>query len=636
MAYTELVKNFNRIRDYMREFYIYGFKSRDEYTKKSARSYDDERRRLASWLGENMQFRQTTEGKNVFLSIDSRMLHHNPLYKAWKTKSFTDGDITLHFILMDIFATGESMTVSDISERIDDYLAAFANPRLFDESTIRKKLKEYVGEGLLEKKKQGKTMYYRKAPNLAFYDADVLDFFSEIAPCGVIGSFLLDKRKRQKENFAFNHHYITGAIDSEIVSQLFQAMHENRMVCMRGVNRKENVSEIKVLPLQIFISVQNGRQYVMAYEQKHKRISSFRIDNIVKITPGNTSDRLEELRGQLEKMKSHMWGVSTQSRSGMRMETVTFTVRYGYGEQHIHQRLEREKRCGYAEIIKAAIDHPLQKEEMRKIIQHYAFEESVLNIEPALTEERWQLLQPDGTTIIHKQPSMPLTTIQKQWLKAISLDERIRLFLDEPLDFGDVAPLFTPDDFYVFDKYADGDNYSDENYIRNFRMILDAIKNGQPLKVEMYNHKGKPIEMILLPRYLEYSEKDDKFRVVGYGQKLGGTVNLGRIIRCEHYANEEGIRFTRRIPKRKRSVIFELTDERKALERVLLHFAHYEKQAEKLEGNRYKITVNYDKDDETEIVIRILSFGPMIKAIAPGHFVDLIKERLLRQKSCGL
>lgn len=351
MAYTELVKNFNRIRDYMREFYIYGFKSRDEYTKKSARSYDDERRRLASWLGEYMQFRQTTEGKNVFLSIDSRMLHHNPLYKAWKAKSFTDGDITLHFILMDIFATGEALTVSDISERIDDYLAAFAKPRLFDESTIRKKLKEYVGEGLLEKKKQGKTMYYRKAPDLAFYDTDVLDFFSEIVPCGVIGSFLLDKGKRQEENFAFKHHYITGAIDSEIVSQLFQAMHENRMVCMRVVNRKETVSEIKVLPLQIFISVQNGRQYVMAYEQKHKQISSFRIDNIVKIIPGNTSDRLEELRGQLEKMKSHMWGVSTQSRSGMRMEMVTFTVRYGYGEQHIHQRLEREKRCGYVEKI---------------------------------------------------------------------------------------------------------------------------------------------------------------------------------------------------------------------------------------------------------------------------------------------
>ena len=105
MAYSELVKNFKRIRDYMRDFYIYGFKSRDEYTRKSARSYDDERRRLESWLGDYMQFRQTGDGKNVFISIDSRVTHHNPLYKAWKTKSFTDGDITLHFILMDILAS---------------------------------------------------------------------------------------------------------------------------------------------------------------------------------------------------------------------------------------------------------------------------------------------------------------------------------------------------------------------------------------------------------------------------------------------------------------------------------------------------------------------------------------------------
>ena len=49
-----------------------------------------------------MQFRQTPEGKNVFISIDSRLSNHNPLYKAWKTKSFIDGDITLHFILFDI------------------------------------------------------------------------------------------------------------------------------------------------------------------------------------------------------------------------------------------------------------------------------------------------------------------------------------------------------------------------------------------------------------------------------------------------------------------------------------------------------------------------------------------------------
>ena len=34
MAYSELVKSFERIRNYMREFYVYGFKSRDEYGMK--------------------------------------------------------------------------------------------------------------------------------------------------------------------------------------------------------------------------------------------------------------------------------------------------------------------------------------------------------------------------------------------------------------------------------------------------------------------------------------------------------------------------------------------------------------------------------------------------------------------------
>lgn len=200
MAYSELVKNFNRIRDYMREFYVYGFKSREEYTGKSARSYDDERRRLESWLGDYMQFRRTPEGKNVFLSIDSRLSRHNPLYKAWKAKSFTDGDITLHFILMDILAPdGEAMSVGEITGRMDEYLSAFEEPRLFDESTVRKKLREYAAEGILAVEKRGKTLYYRRVSDAVQCDADVLDFFSEVSLCGVIGSFLLDKAGADKE-----------------------------------------------------------------------------------------------------------------------------------------------------------------------------------------------------------------------------------------------------------------------------------------------------------------------------------------------------------------------------------------------------------------------------------------------------
>lgn len=355
MAYSELIKNFQRVRDYMREFYIYGFKSRDEFNKKSARSYDDERRRLESWLGEYMGFRQTSEGKNIFISIDSRLSNHNPLYKGWKTKSFTDGDITLHFILFDILSSPEIlMSLGEITAEVDRILSVFAEPRCFDESTVRKKLKEYVSEGLITTEKKGKLLYYRRAADSKQYGTDCLDFFSEIAPCGVVGSYLLDKVDEHDKHFAFKHHYITSAIDSEIVFLLFQAMREKRNIIIETVNRhKPQTAENFVVPLRIFISVQSGRQYLLAYVPRYKRLTSYRIDHILAVKMMDECQAFDFWRDKLKKAQSHMWGVSTQSTSGARMEYVEFTVTYRDDEKHIHRRLEREKRCGTVERVDA-------------------------------------------------------------------------------------------------------------------------------------------------------------------------------------------------------------------------------------------------------------------------------------------
>lgn len=288
-----------------------------------------------------------------------------------------------------------------------------------------------------------------------------------------------------------------------------------------------------------------------------------------------------------------------------------------------------------AEILKEAANHPLQENELRQIIKRHAFEESILNIEPALKEGRWQLLKADGTTPIVQAPTMPLTRIQKRWLKAISLDPRIRLFQDKVIDFPDIKPLFTKDDYDVFDQYVDGDPYEDADYIARFRLILDAIKNRYPLDIEMESGKGKAISLRLLPEYLEYSEKDDKFRLIGSDGWLGGTVNLGRIISCKRCENNGDVSIASKLTAARQTVTFELVDQRNALERVLLHFAHFEKQAKRLDSDRYRVTVKYEKDDETEMVIRILSFGPMVKVVAPVHFINLIKERLISQKSWG-
>ena len=61
--FQELIKNFDRIRDYMRQFYIYGFKVRNDFDSRSARTYDNERRRIESWLGDYTCSSYTTKGK---------------------------------------------------------------------------------------------------------------------------------------------------------------------------------------------------------------------------------------------------------------------------------------------------------------------------------------------------------------------------------------------------------------------------------------------------------------------------------------------------------------------------------------------------------------------------------------------
>lgn len=351
--YNERIKNFERIREYMREFYVYGFKSRDEFSQKSARSYDDEKRRIESWLGDYMRFSQTPDGKNCFLSIDSRACPHNPLFKAWKTSSFTDGDITLHFILFDILHSPDvTMTVSEILEEMNDhYLSFFKDPMSVDESTLRKKMKEYTEAGLLHAEKEGRQVRYRRTEDSDLSEhTDLLDFFSEIAPCGVIGSFLLDKGRRATEAFAFKHHYITHTLDSEVLCDLFLAMREKREVTIENQSRRSGLIRDRVIPLRVYISAQNGRQYVLAYCLRMKKIRVFRTDYLRSVEIGEPNDRFEELREKLDRMGQHMWGVMTRKNETC-TQRVLFDIHIDDGEEYIIQRLEREKRCGTVERL---------------------------------------------------------------------------------------------------------------------------------------------------------------------------------------------------------------------------------------------------------------------------------------------
>ncbi len=353
MAYSELIKSFAKIREYVSQFYVYGFKSRGEYTAKSARSYDNERRRIESWLGEYMQFRNSAGGKNTFLALDSRAVSHNPLYSAFKAKSFTENDINLHFYILDILAEGEEKTVSELLDSIsEDYLSAFESAEVIDESTLRKKLREYEKLGLIKSRKQGRTLIYSRSGDsveLASW-REAVAFFSEEDPLGVVGSFILDKYDSQSSDFTFKHHYILHALESEILEALFEAMRSHMATQLSiYIPRQDNVRVHKLLPLKIYCSTQSGRRYVLGYHYEFRRMVFFRLDNIKKVKSIDVDPDYEKHFENAEKFKHNVWGVSTSSRR--EFDHIEMTVFVDDNEEYIINRLERERRYGRLDAV---------------------------------------------------------------------------------------------------------------------------------------------------------------------------------------------------------------------------------------------------------------------------------------------
>lgn len=281
-------------------------------------------------------------------------------------------------------------------------------------------------------------------------------------------------------------------------------------------------------------------------------------------------------------------------------------------------------------ILAEAADNTMTDSRLTEIVQEKAFSESVLSIPASLKSGDWPLLDSELHSVLHHTPTMPLTTLQKRWMKALLTDPRIALFQPDTSGLEDVEPLFRPDTFVLFDRYADGDPYTDPDYIACFQTISRAIREHRQIRIRFRGHTGIRHSRACVPYRLEYSAKDDKFRILVTGVHRLNTINMARVRSCEllDEVNPRSITLPR---EHTQELTLLLRDERNALERVLLHFSHFEKETRKLDDRLYQIKLRYDRDDETELLIRVLSFGPVLEVAAPDAFRQLMLNRIQKQ-----
>lgn len=352
-GFSELIKNFGKTRDYVRDFFIYGCKVRNDFDRRSLRTYSDEKRRAESWMGEYMRYDDSVHGRSVSISVDSGHIPENPLYNAYYSKSFTDNDIRLHFLLEDILCDGKHRTLKELTDILSaDY------GMLSDEQTVRNKLREYVDEGLITAEKSGKTFRYSLSKERAddYFSKykgldDAVKFFSETQHFGIVGNSILRLLSIKNDIFFIKHNYIIHTLEDILIPDILSAIDEKRSITFRTFSSRKQAdaegTENEAVPMKILVSLQTGRRYLAAYIPGVKRFSAFRLDYMKSVKKGSICENFDSLKAKFDRNMSHCFGVSF----GMRSQTGTVTpMKITFyadevKEPYIIERLEREKRC---------------------------------------------------------------------------------------------------------------------------------------------------------------------------------------------------------------------------------------------------------------------------------------------------
>jgi len=345
--YRDTIKSMAKVRGYMRDLYVYGFRTRRDFERKSARTYDNERRRIESWLGDYIRFDHSAKGKSVCISLDSAAVENNPLFVAWRSKSYTDNDIVLHFLLTDALAGGGELSAPELTERLSAGYDA-----VFDLQTVRGKLREYEREGIVTSRKEGKALRYRlcsdQLSQLPHSESltDAVAFFSQTAVGGYIGSTIMAHEEGYTTPVRYKHNYIAHTQDDGVALELLDCAREGRKCRIKGISkRNRNSFDVTCVPLRILDSVQTGRRYVVVYDLRPRRLTSLRLDCIDSIEQQELypdADKLRELERETAPMR---WGVSYNG--SRRTEQLCLKLHIDERtEQHVLRRIEREGRGG--------------------------------------------------------------------------------------------------------------------------------------------------------------------------------------------------------------------------------------------------------------------------------------------------
>lgn len=309
----------------------------------------------------------------------------------------------------------------------------------------------------------------------------------------------------------------------------------------------------------------------------------------------------------------------------------------------------------YFQVVSCILDEasiqPATKAGIQSVFDEMGFLESGFTMIPKLTDGTWNFLDQTGHDLfIAKLDSLedvPLTNLQRSWIKALLEDVRFQLFFTDD-EFSQlqtalkgIPPLYHPAAFYNTEQFTDGDDFLDPKYKMHFQRITESIKLGHIIHLRYQSPRDRIVDLDFFPCNIHYSTPDNKLRILG-AQYIEGkakrlvTINLSRILTIDEdsYHPERVFSITKALQQKlpPEPVTFEILAGRNALERSMLQFSSFAKHtAYDKKKKKYICSIFYEPEQEEILLEDLLSYGSMIKVVGPESFLKTMKKRLRKK-----
>lgn len=364
--FADFIKHYDNIRSILREMFLYGCFSREDYENKkigSSRKVSYEIRRIQQYI-EKEFIRTDRDGKVKLLSLsyDAITNTKNFLVSTYLNKSFTRTDIMLHYyILLILNNISKPLTINEIEDAlVENNLIDY---EVISSKTIERKVKKLCDSmGLIQAKKIGRSKVYSIEEDILEELTseevdklmDMVSLYKNILFPNMAGYYLEDTHKQYMEFergmdncsddiFQYQKLHFHPIIEEEILWKLLNAIKDKKKITLeynKDIPSRSRYSSEEIIPYKIRYDVECGRWYLISFKGDKCFISRLdRLSDVKILNQHYNEDGLEE---RYKKAMMYSWS-AVQINGNTEPETFKFKVTIDdSSENYIIDRIKAE------------------------------------------------------------------------------------------------------------------------------------------------------------------------------------------------------------------------------------------------------------------------------------------------------